>query len=498
MNSEPGVSGAAEQARADEGRAVGRSSAALLLSRALVSAMGWAGSILIARLLGAEAWGQFSFVFGVLGLLSVVTDLGVGRVVLGKLLDPDPAEVERVATSFLALRVLLGLLGYGVAMAYVVLLGYDAVVVRATAVAGVVVVVATPSHALSVLFQSRLRMTVVAGAEALGQLVQLVLTVLVAVVAPVLLLFVIPFVVNEIACLAVKVRAVRRRAAGPVRLGRPELWRWRQMVVDAVPLTIGVALTTLIGKIDLLLLGRLDTFQAVGLYAIGYKFADVVALAGIAIVTPVMTLMVAAWPHDPGTFRLRTQQTGSVVVGLAALVVATFWSAAGPVIRTLYGAEYGSAVGSARLVVLGGVFSLLTTLGFTVLVAAGRHRLYPWVGLAGLTLNVGLNLVLIPRFSFPGAAWATVITEVVLAALIWLLVARTVPVRGLLPLRTMAALVVVTGVVVAVTELVADTVPWPVRVVAAALAVLAACWALDLPGLRAALLRSSTRGERRG
>ncbi len=115
-----------------------------------------------------DEFGKFSLIFGLLGLLSVVTDLGVGRVVLAKLVECNPWEVSLVTTAFISLRVALGLFGYIVAVGYVWILRYPAEVVEATAVAGLVVVVATPSHALSVMYQSRLRMTYVAIAEASG------------------------------------------------------------------------------------------------------------------------------------------------------------------------------------------------------------------------------------------------------------------------------------------------------------------------------------------
>lgn len=482
---EPGRTGAQPRDAAADNRAVTRSSAALLASRVAMSAMGWAGSILIARLLSPEGWGQFSFVFGLLGLLSIVTDLGVGRVVLARLLDSDAAEVARVAGAFVALRLLLGLLGYGLALGFVVLLDYPTIVVQATAVAGVVVVLATPSHALSVLFQSRLRLTVVALAEALGQVVQLLLTVLAALFAPLLLVFALPFVVNQAVVLVLLLRRARRGEGGPVSMRHLQLWRWRGMLVEALPLTIGVALITLLHKLDVLMLSRLDTFEAVGLYTVGYKFADVLMLVASAVVAPVMTLLVAAWPGDPDGFRSRVRQTGAVLVLIGALAVGAFWSAAEPLIGLLYGRTFEPAAHSARLLVLGAALAMLTSLGLYVLVAAGKQRLYPWVGVAGLTLNVALNVALIPRYSFEGAAVATIITEATLLLGIGILAARTVRVPGLLPLGQVALLALVTAAAVGLGELVSGHLPWPVLSGAVVVAVLAGAWALDYPGVRA-------------
>ncbi|MGZ4552692.1 MAG: oligosaccharide flippase family protein, partial [Mycobacteriaceae bacterium] len=84
---------------AENNRAAVNNSIALLLSRVVIAMMGWTGSIITARMLSPDDWGEFSFVFGLLGLLAIITDLGVGPVVLARLMSADDREVSRVAGS---------------------------------------------------------------------------------------------------------------------------------------------------------------------------------------------------------------------------------------------------------------------------------------------------------------------------------------------------------------------------------------------------------------
>ncbi len=477
----------------ERNQAAVRNTVALLFSRVVISSLGWIGSIVIARVLSPDDFGQYSFVFGLLGLLSIFTDLGVGRVVLARLVDEDEADVPLVASAFIALRALLGLFGYAVALAYVVLLGYPGDVVRATALAGLVVVVATPSHALTMLFQARLKMTVVAVAESLGQVVQLALTLVVALFAPSLLLLVLPVIVNELVKILLKLRGVARGDVGPRPARQVQRWRWRSMLIDAVPLTIGSALATLLYKVDVLLLSRLDTFDAVGLYSVGYKFADVLALVTTAVVGPALTLLLSAWPKDVDRFRDRARSTSLLLAFLGSLVIAGFWASARPLLVVLYGERFGAATTSSRLLVLGAVLSMITQVGFTLLVATGRSRVYPWVGLVGLAVNVVLNLMLIPTMSYDGAAVATVVTEVLVLATMWLLVSRTVPVPRLLPLGRLCAVGASTAGIVLVTELFDDVVWWPALAAAGVLLAVAAGLALDLPGARSSVASARAR-----
>ena len=491
---------------ADGARDARRNTVALLVSRAAVSSLGWLGSILIARLLSPADWGRFSFIFGLLGLLSVVTDLGVGRVVLARLVEADEKEAPLVASAFIALRLLLGLLGYLVALAYVWILGYPATVVRGTAVAGLVVIVATPGHALTVLFQSRLRLTVVAAAEAMGQSVQLLGTVLAAVVAPRLLIFVLPVLANEIVQILWKLRGVRRGQAGPLPSRQVKFALWRGMLIDALPLTLGTALATMLYKVDLLLLSRLDTFESVGLYAVGYKFADLIGMVAASIINPMLTVMVTAWPHRVDEFRSSVRHTCLLMGLIASVAVSSFWASAHPILTLLYGPRFTEAASASQLVVAGASIAMLTNVGFAVLIASGRQRIYPFVGLVGLGLNVALNLILIPRMSYTGSAVATLITEVTVCVVMWALVARTVPVPGLLPIGRLAILVVATVAIVLASQALHDRVPWPLLVAGTSMAVFALGAALNLPGTRASVRTTlgwasngpqTRRGERR-
>ncbi|WP_346765021.1 oligosaccharide flippase family protein [Rhodococcus sp. BL-253-APC-6A1W] len=467
-----------------DGRAARRNTVAMLGSRLAIASMGWAGSMILARVLAPDDFGKFSFVFGLLGVLSVVTDLGVGRVVLAKLVECNPWEVSYVTTAFIALRGVLGFIGYALAVGYVVLLGYSSDVVWATVVAGLVVVVATPSNALSVMYQSRLRMASVAAAETLGQLAQLVCTIAAVLWHPVLLVVVAPAVINEVVAAALKIRGVRAGKAGPLPAARAQLWRWREMLIEAVPLTIGFALLTVLSKVDVLMLGRMDTFDSVGLYTVGYKFADLLSMVASTVVGPVTTLLVATWPAQSEQFRQRTREAAMLLAVLGAAATAAFWPTADGVLALLYGERFAEGADASRMLVAGSALSMLTELGLMVLVATGRHRVYPWVALAALVANVAMNLVLIPRMSFEGAALATVLTEAVMVVAIWVVVARTVAVRRLFPFAQASAIAMLGVAVTVWASLLAEQfdVPWPITAVVAPLCVFAGVHFLPITG----------------
>lgn len=467
---EPTNPGSAQGAASD-GRAAAKATGAMLASRVVIAALGWTGSVIIARILSPEAWGHYTFVFALLGLMAIFTDLGVGRAVMARLIVDDPDEVARTASAFIALRLLLGLGGYAIALIYVVALGYPGEVIRATAVAGLVVVVATPGHALTVVFQSRHRLLLSAMAESLGQTVQLALTIAAALFAPYLLLFVLAPVVNEVLAVVIKAVGISRRDGGLRPSRHVEFARWRPMLLDAAPLAIGFALTVALQKVDMLLLSILDTFDAVGVYGIGYKFSDILDTFVLAAAGPVATLLEAAWPHEPGVFRRRCRGAAAAFGAGGAVAVAAFWPSAPQVIGLLYGERFVVGAFAARMLVLGATFNALIVLGIYLLASAGQARSYPLVAFGGLVLNVVMNVILIPRMSYDGAAIATVATLGSVLVVLWIVIVRTLPIVGLFPLGSVLTLAAVTALACAVGTPAARIIPWPVVSVSTALVV---------------------------
>ncbi len=413
----------------------------LIGSRLVIGLLGWAGTVLIARHLTVTEFGRFTIIFTVLGLMSVVTDMGIGRIALRGMLgspDDDPAAF---AGAYILLRTIMGVVGYGLVMVVVVLLGYPAEVVKATAVAAIVIVLATPSSALDVVFQSRMRMGVVSVAGATGQLAQFALTAAIATAGGTVLYFTIPAVLAEIVILAFKIPAANRLL--PIRL-RIDVAVWKMLLREAIPLTLGIGLATIYYRVDSVMLSRLDTFDAVGIYGVSYKFIDIVHFAATAVTVPLLTLLVRAWPHDLVAFR-DAMRRGAMFLGIiGGLSVVGLFGFPAQITTLLYGESYAVGAHATRLLILAQFLTLFASLGLTCLIAMGRHKIYPLVMLVGLVLNVGANTVLIPRYSYEGAAAATLGAELVVVTFMWILVLRERDLRpiGLRPLALVPVAVV--------------------------------------------------------
>lgn len=446
-----------------ENRQILSGSTVMILGRLTTAIMGWAGSVIIARTLTGDDWGRYSFVFALLGILEVVTDLGVGRVVLARLNSSKAAEVSRIAGSFIVLRALLGIIGYLLAVGYAYFTGLSPLVVAAAALAGTTVMLSTPANAFFVLHQSKLRLTYVAIWDIIGQCVQFLLILVVAAYAPTLLFFLLPAIVREVVVFFGRASGIPRIYDKEFRPSfRRPFAHWGEMLREALPISIGFALITALERIDMLMLQRLDTYEAVGLYAIGYKFSDLLSLVIGALAIPFTTVLVRAWPHHPEEFRARVFQPLAVATLLSGVAFVLFWPASESVITLLYGDEFTGSATAASLMVAAAGLGGLNFVVITALVAAKKLRVFPWVALFGLALNIGLNSVLIPLLSINGAAIATFFTQGVMLVAMLLLLRGSLKIPAISPWGLLIRqAVIIVAVAVPARMLVSDLeMPW--------------------------------------
>jgi O-antigen/teichoic acid export membrane protein len=213
------------------------------------------------------------------------------------------------------------------------------------------------------------------------------------------------------------------------------------------------------------MLSKLGSLREVGVYQIGYKFSDLLAFMAPAMLGAVLPLMIRSWPDRIPEFRQTFRQAFIIFIGFGVFASVSFAVLCGPAITTLYSTTYRSAIGPARLLVLGQAINLFTQLAFVALVASNRRRLYPIATLIGVIVNVTLNFVLIPRYSVTGAGISTVVTEVIVLSILWYAI-HDLPI-GPLPFRSIGVVAISGGLLAAALFALRAVMPWELALISA-------------------------------
>lgn len=185
---------------------------------------------------------------------------------------------------------------------------------------------------------------------------------------------------------------------------------WRR----AVPISVGSGFATIYGRLDTWLVALLAPTGAAGLYAACYRIVEALRLPAQSV--GAVTLVDAAKvPGAQGATLARGRALR--LAALTALPGLVLLVAAEPILRVTFGAPFGAAAGTLRILALSAVGSaVVSVLGPTASVRSGT-RFAIAVG-AVTVLNALANVVLVPALGGAGAAWANVASEAALAGLL--------------------------------------------------------------------------------
>lgn len=431
--------------QADSPSRIVTNSSWLLSSRLVVASIQWFTTLLIIRNLSVDDFGTFSLIFGILGMLSIITDLGLGRVAV-KLLLEKASDRARSAGAYITLRSVFGVLGYLVAFVVVTLGGYGPVTVTATAIGALSVILDTVGDAHTTIFQVRERMRVPSISAVMAASTQMLAVLTLIQKDASLIPFMIPAVIASAVDCSIRVVGARRLQRIRYTVD-PRLW-WR-LLKEAVPISVGNAMATLYYRVDIIMLSQLATLTAVATYSVAYKFVDLVGVIPAVFSTAALPVLVRHWPDDRESLQRVMLQICRLLAAIAGLIAAGFLVLADEVVPLLYGQQYSDAVAPAKIVVLSQCLSFAAEAALLVLIAAGRHKRFPVIAGIGLAFNIGVNLVVIPRYAYMGAAWATLATDVLMMIALWYEVRRhrLFPLVRLLSLWRVAGCTLLTGFV---------------------------------------------------
>jgi len=173
-------------------------------------------------------------------------------------------------------------------------------------------------------------------------------------------------------------------------------------------------------QVSTILLKYLGSNTQAGRWAIALAVMSAIYLIPATIYQKFLMGKLLRWAHhDPHKFWL-VYKRGNVGMTLLGLAVSVSMVAVAPIVVPLvFGEKYRAVVGILFVLSLCPPIRFLSTsMGSALL--TDEHNRYRVYAMAWATLvAVALNALLIPRFAELGAAWATVIAELVLLAGTW-------------------------------------------------------------------------------
>ncbi|MCX6766963.1 MAG: flippase [Candidatus Moranbacteria bacterium] len=361
----------------------------------------------ITRYLGKDGFGDYSTVLAFFFFFGAIGDLGLYAISTREISRPESDEEEILGNVF-SIRVISSLLIVAISLLLAYFLPYSSAVKTGIVISALAYVFSSGYSVLIGLFQKRLAMDKVAIGEFVGKIVQVAVIVLAvkynlgfqAIIWTLLLNMVVSFLIVFIwSRWYVKFRPAF------------DLGVWEKFLKESYPVGISAIIVFAYFKLDTILLSILKTSSDVGIYNAAYKVLENVSFFPAMFVGLVMPIMSRYIFHERKKFELVADKTFKVFLVLTTpLFIGTVFLAPS-IIRLIGGSGFMEAVPVLRLLAAAMIFIFFGNFFTNVIIAGSLQKKLMGILLFCAVFNVSLNLILIPRYSYIGAAITSSLTE---------------------------------------------------------------------------------------
>ncbi len=195
-------------------------------------------------------------------------------------------------------------------------------------------------------------------------------------------------------------------------------WKvWKYIFHRSWPLTLSMVLNLIYFKFDTIILSLLKPEADVGIYGAAYKILELLIAFPILFCSLVLPQFALYRNTDPDRFRRIFQKSVDfLILWTVPLVICTFFFAP-EIIHIVSGYNFDPSIGVLRILSIAIGIIFFSSLPSHLIVALDQQKKMIWGYLVGAIFAVTLDLILIPFYSYTGAAVTTILVELLI--LIW-------------------------------------------------------------------------------
>jgi len=200
----------------------------------------------------------------------------------------------------------------------------------------------------------------------------------------------------------------------------------RRLLGQSLPLLLSGIAVVVYMRIDQVMLKAMLGEASVGIYSAALRFTEIWYFVPGVLATVLFPSILRSRDRGAADHARKIQRYYDLNAGLAYLIAIPGSLLAPWITHLFYGAGFAGADAILSVQIWASVFVFLGVAREQVFLAEGWTRLSLATTALGGVLNVGLNLVLIPRWGALGAAIATVVSQIVAVYLSLFIFPRTI------------------------------------------------------------------------
>jgi O-antigen/teichoic acid export membrane protein len=389
-------------------RRIVRNTSFLTISQTISYAESFIYVILVARYLGPEGLGVLNFAIALTMIFGILANFGLTALTTREVAR-DKSTASKYAANVIPIELLFALISVGLIVVLVNALGYSQQTIYVVYILSIGMIASILSLVFFAIFQAFEQLKF----QAIAQVITSIVPLCGAVIAISLHLNVIFFALVSLLGSAVVLAYVYAICVRKFFVPRLEanLAFWRSALKEAWPMAAWGIGSIIYFRIDVVMISLIQGSAAVGLYSIAYTLSEASTVVPTMLLASLFPILSKLHQESQESFSDTCAQLIRYLLYLALPMAffVTLWSR--PIISLLYGAKFDPSVAALQILIWGAAIMYITMVIGTAFVATNRQKLGLNLTIALVAVNVCLNVLLIPKYSYFGASFATVVTE---------------------------------------------------------------------------------------
>lgn len=365
--------------------------------------------IFIARYLGPENFGVLSFALALYYIFGVLTDFGLRQIATREIAREKHAAARYISNVF-GIKIILSALVLALLVIFIHILGYPAQTRQVVYWISLAVVFNTFSQGFYTVFQAYERMEF----ESFGLILQSI-----ALIGAVFLTISRNLTVVSFAffySLASAVPLIFSFSVSWLKFVKPGIdfnfGFWKSSLKEAFPFGLIVVLGIFYHWIATVMLSIMKGDAAVGIYSVAYRLVLVLLIVPSAFDMAIFPVISRLYPHSAKSIQYICERAFnylsffSIPVSIAVVIMAD------KIIVLFFGNAYLDSVIALKILIWSVIFIFAGTPFSDLLGAINKQSILARIIGGSVVLNIILNIILIPKYSYIGSSIATVISAV--------------------------------------------------------------------------------------
>lgn len=392
-------------------RKIAKNTMFLMISQVISYVLAFFYMIYIARYLGADGFGILSFALAFTGIFSILADLGLNTLTVREIAR-DKLLTGKYLINVVSMKIILSVFTFGMIAVIINSLGYPQETVNVVYFVALSVILTAFSGIFYSIFQAHEKMEY----QSIGQVINSVLMFIGVLIGityefSVLGFAFIFFISSAISLMYILLVYFWKFPLSKIKV---DIDFWKSTIKEALPFGLTSLSSMVYTYIDSVMLSLIQGNEVVGWYNAAYRLI-------IALLYVPVTVNIAIFP-SMSKFHLSSQDSLRlineryfklmIIIGIPLGVAITIL--ADNIIVLVFGYGYLQSIIALQILIWATVLTFVGASFVKLLEATNRQLIMTKISAIGVVVNILLNLILIPKFSYVGAGISTVITEIII------------------------------------------------------------------------------------